>query len=129
MVGALLRLNHFWGQRPFWYDELSLLASLTTRSYAELREPLELDQVAPYGFVVILKWFGDTFGFTELGIRIPILLVSLVLLALFYLIARKLFDRKTMLVALLLFATNNSLTYYSVEVNQYAFDIFATLLI
>ena len=129
IVGVVLRLNHLLGQRPFWYDELILLLNLMERTYAGLREPLAEWLVAPYAFMVVLKWFGETFGFTELGVRLPVTIASLAALPLFYFVFRRFVDRATLIVALLLFATSSGLVYYAAEMKQYSFDVLATLLV
>ena len=129
LLGALLRLNHLLGARAFWYDELSVLDNLMTRGYGELSAPLASDQVAPFGFLVILKWFGESFGFTEIAVRAPIALASLLALGLFYFFAREVCSRGTALLALLLFATNNWLVYYAAETKQYMFDVAAVLVV
>ncbi len=128
-IGVLLRINHLLGERAFWYDELSVLANLMGRNYAQLAAPLDVDQVAPFGFLVVVKWFGETLGFSELAVRLPITLVSLIGLGSFYLVTRQICGRATTLVALLLLATNNWLVYYAAETKQYAFDVTAAVLI
>ena len=129
LVGVLLRLNHLFGARAFWYDELSVLDNLMARGYWELSAPLNSDQVAPFGFLLILKWFGEHLGFTEVGIRAPLTIASLIGLGLFYVLARQICSRATALLALLLFATNNWLVYYAAETKQYTFDVAAALLV
>ena len=129
MLGALLRINHLWGQRAFWYDELSVLANLMERSYGGLRAPLDSDQVAPYGFLAIVKWFGAQWGFTEFAVRLPVTIASLVGLGLFYWLAQRIQQRSAATVALFLFAINNWLIYFAAETKQYTFDVLAAILI
>ena len=129
LLGIVLRLNHLLGERAFWFDELILLQNLMDRTYAGLREPLADSLVAPYAFMIVLKWFGETFGFTEIGVRLPVTIASLATLPLFYLVFRRFADRATLIVALLLFATSSGLVYYAAEMKQYTFDVLATLLV
>jgi hypothetical protein len=129
LVGALLRLNHLLGARAFWYDELSVLDNLMGRGYADLSAPLSSDQVAPFGFLLVLKWFGEHLDFTEIAVRAPVAVASLIALGLFYVLVRRICSRATALLALLLFATNNWLIYYAAETKQYTFDVAAALLV
>lgn len=69
------------------------------------------------------------FGISEYSLRLFPLIVSLVSLPLFYKVAGYFLNKKAALISLFFFAISDSLIYYSIEIKQYTFDIFVSLLI
>ena len=129
LVGIALRINHLLGGRAFWVDELSIVENLQARDYSQLFEPLASGQMAPYGFLAILKWFGASFGYTEIVLRLPLFFVGVASLLLFMWLARSAFRPSTAMLASLLFAACDWLIYYSAEAKQYGLDAFAAVLL
>ena len=51
--GVLLRVGRYLLNFPFWGDESMLIQNYLDRDYADLLQPLTLQQVAPLGYLVI----------------------------------------------------------------------------
>ena len=145
-VGAILRLRQYFSGRSLWADEAMLALNIVNRNFAELFKPLEYDQGAPLGFLLVEKLFNALFGRTELVLRFFPLLAGLASLALFYLLIMSLrhlprttgaggTERRSVavapwrhnLLALALFAFNPQLVYYTSEAKQYIVDVAVTL--
>jgi hypothetical protein len=68
-LGCLLRLRQFLFDRALWNDESMLALNLIHRSPAELLRPLEYDQGAPIGFLLLEKMAQLSFGSSEMALR------------------------------------------------------------
>lgn len=128
-VGAILRLRQYLSGRSLWADEAMLALNVVNRDFAGLFKPLEYDQGAPLGFLLVEKLFNAIFGRTELVLRFFPLLAGLASLWLFYLLLMSLggAERRSNLLALALFAVNPQLVYYSSEAKQYIVDVAVAL--
>lgn len=104
-----------------------LALNIVNRDLAGLFQPLDYDQGAPIGFLLIEKFFNAILGRTELVLRFFPLMAGLVSLWLFYLFAKKTLQGAGLFLALALFAVNPSIVYYSSEAKQYIVDVAVTL--
>jgi hypothetical protein len=129
LLGALLRLIHYVGDRSLWLDEAMLALNIRERSFAGLLKPLDQDQMAPPGFLYTVKILTQVIGETEYGFRLASLLAGLFALALFAPLASRTLSIKARVVAVALFALSPFLIYYSSELKQYGFDSAATILL
>ena len=127
LLGAVLRLRQYLTGRSFWADEAMLALNIVQRGFAGLLQPLDYDQGAPVGFLLVEKLFNSILGKHELALRLFPLLTGLFTLGLFYLLLRRLTGRAGLLVALALFVFNPRLIYYSSEVKQYIMDVAVTI--
>ncbi len=127
LLGALLRVAFFVVDRPLWIDEAMLAANLIERDYEGLLEPMIYGQVAPVGYLMAERFFGDVFGETERAFRIMSLLPSLLTLPFMWWTVRRLLPAREGLVALLLFALSEPLIYYAGELKPYALDVAAVM--
>jgi hypothetical protein len=147
IFGAILRLRQYFSGRSLWADEAMLALNIVDRNFAELFKPLEYDQGAPLGFLLVEKLFNSIFGRNELVLRFFPLLAGLVSLWLFYLLimslrhlprttgARGGDSRRSVavapwrhnLLALALFAINPQLVDYTSEAKQYIVDVAVAL--
>jgi hypothetical protein len=128
LIGALLRIYQYASNRSLWYDEAMVVQNILGRSYADLLRPLDLDQVAPFGFLLLEKVAVGLLGGTEYALRLVPLLCGIASLLLFYRVARSFLERWALLTALTLFSFSYRLVYYSSEVKPYILDV-ATLLV
>ena len=106
-----------------------LALNIVNRGFAGMFQPLDYDQGAPIGFLLVEKLFNAILGRNELALRLFPLLVGLLSLGLFYLLLRRVTGQAGLLTAMALFAFNPRLIYYSSEVKQYIVDVAVTILL
>ncbi|MGK7892515.1 MAG: ArnT family glycosyltransferase, partial [Xenococcus sp. (in: cyanobacteria)] len=128
IFGIIVRLIQYISNRSLWADEAVLALNIVNRSYGELTQPLDYDQVAPIGFLWIEKFLVNLLGDNEYALRLFPLIAGILSLFLCAMIARRYLDNLGRAIAILLFATLSPIVYYSTEVKQYSTDIFITLL-
>lgn len=127
-VGSLLRLIQYCSNRSLWADEATLALNIVNRSFWELLQPLDYQQAAPIGFLLVEKLAVELFGNNEYALRLFPLASGIASLVLFYALAKRVLSAKVVPVALGLFATLPPLIYFSSEVKQYASDVAIALL-
>lgn len=128
LLGAGLRLWQYFGNPSLWMDELALTRNVLERPLGLLLgAPLDFAQVAPPGFLLLLKsatwWLGDS----EYALRLVPLLGALVSLPVFLRLAKRLPTPSAGLIALFLFAISPPLVRHGAEVKQYSTDVAATI--
>ncbi len=128
-IGILLRIAAWRFDRSFWLDEILLALNITSRSFAELWRPLDHDQGAPVGFLMLVKLTATVFGTSEMALRVVPLLSGIGAMLLFPTVARRLLPAHAALFATALFAFTPRLVYYSSELKQYSSDVLATLIL
>lgn len=127
LLGALLRIRQYLTGRSLWADEAMLALNIVNRDFAGMFKPLDYDQGAPIGFLLVEKFFNSILGKSEFALRLFPLLVGLFSLWLFYLLLKRTTTRAGLFIALALFAFNPRLVYYSSEVKQYIVDLGITI--
>ena len=129
-IGLGASVVNFIHNRSLWLDEAMLSLNIVNRTYLGLLHPLGMNQMAPVGFLLIEKFIGHFFNYTDWSLRLFPFLSYLVSVPLFYFICKLLFsDSKKALLAVAFFCTNLTVLYYSFEVKQYSTDVMVTLLI
>ncbi len=129
LSGMILRVRQYLTGRSLWADEAMLALNIVERDFVGMFQPLEYDQGAPVGFLLVEKLFNVTLGKHEFALRLFPLLVGLLSLGLFYLLLKRITSRAGLLIALALFAFNPRLIYYSSEVKQYIIDVAVSILL
>ncbi len=114
-IGAGLRLYFYLSNRSLWFDEALLALNLTERSFAELMQPLDYNQSAPLGFLLIQKTVISLLGNRDYLLRLIPLLAGLTSLPLFFLTARLFLRPVAVHAAMWFFALSPQLIYYSSE--------------
>lgn len=127
LVGVLLRLRQYLTGRSLWADEAMLALNIVNRNLGGMFQPLDYDQGAPVGFLLVEKIFNLVLGRNEFALRLFPLLVGLVSIWLFYRLSKQIMGTAGLLTALALFAFNPRLVYYSSEVKQYILDVGVTI--
>jgi hypothetical protein len=127
VLGVLLRLRQYLTGRSLWADEAMLALNIVNRGFSGMFQPLEYDQGAPVGFLLVEKLFNAVLGRNEFALRLFPLVVGLLSLWLFYSLLKQATNQAGLLTALALFALNPRLVYYSSEVKQYIVDVAATV--
>ena len=127
LAGAALRVFPFVLDRSLWLDEAKLALNILDRSPAGMFRPLDHDQAAPVGFLLLEKQAATLLGEGERALRLVPLLGGLASLVLVYAVARHWLPKPESLLALCLFALSTPLVYYATEVKQYSTDVFTAL--
>lgn len=128
MVGVLLRLRQYLTGRSLWVDEAMLALNIVNRDILGLFKPLDYDQGAPLGFLLVEKIFNLLFGRNEYALRLFPFLLGILSIWLFYQLLKRLVQNETVvLIALALFVISPRLIYYSSEVKQYIVDVVVTI--
>lgn len=121
-VGATLALVlPYYTRRPFWFDEIVSLeiAGLSPRRFVEYIVTVELNMSLYHA--VLAGWLHITRG--EAGVRALSIAFALLTLPFLYALARRLFDRKTATIAVLLMSVNVSFVGYSRDARSYALTL------
>ncbi len=126
-VGALLRLAQYLHNRSLWIDECFLALATADQSITEIFQPLSLNQAAPVGYLFLQKIAVSAWGSSEYVLRLIPLIAGLASLPLFWSMARHFVSGTALWFALGLFATSDSLIYYSSEAKQYSSDVTVAL--
>jgi hypothetical protein len=129
LAGFLLRLRQYLTGRSLWADEAMLALNIVNRNFGGLLRPLDYDQGAPVGFLLVEKSSNLLFGRSEYALRLFPFLMGVFSIWLFYLLLKRLTTGAGLLTALALFVFNPRLIYYSSEVKQYIVDVTVTLVL
>ena len=129
VIGIFLRLEQYLLNRSLWIDEAFLALNIINRSYLEFLEPLDYNQGAPVGFLVLEKIAVQIFGNSEYSLRLVPFIAGIASIFLFYQVAKRISRLPAIVIALGLFALCDRLIYYSAEVKQYSSDVAIALLI
>jgi hypothetical protein len=130
LAGFYLRAHFYAADRSLWLDEASLAVNLVTRSFLGLLEPLDLNQGAPTGFLLLQKTIILLLGNRDYILRLAPLLAGLITIPLVHKLTLRYSWRLPALLALGLLALSPKHVYYSSEAKQYASDaLWAVLLL
>jgi hypothetical protein len=130
LLGVAVRVWHYAANPSFWLDESFLGLNIIGRSMHHLlADPLDLNQTAPPGFLVVEKLATDAFGKGEYALRAFPLVSGIASVLLFPQLARRVLTPLGTVIAVALFAFTGPLIYYSVELKPYAGDVAATIAI
>jgi hypothetical protein len=122
--GIALRLAQYLHNRSLWLDEAMLALNVVNRSVPELLRPLEYNQGAPIGFLVVQKLLADAFGTNEYVLRLFPLICGIASLILFPKVARHaLAAAPAVIFATAAFAISYKLIFYASDVKQYSSDV------
>lgn len=128
-IGAVLRLRQFFSDRSLWLDEALLARNIIERSFVGLLQPLQYDQNAPVGFLMLSKLAVYVGGNNAYALRFFPLVFGILALFLFYRVARHFLKVPGTLIALTFFSLSTPMVYYSAEFKQYMGDVCVTLML
>jgi hypothetical protein len=123
LLGFTLRLRQYLTGRSLWLDEAMLALNIVNRDFSGLFQPLDYDQGAPIGFLLVEKVLNIMFGDHEFVLRLFPFIAGIAALGLFYLLLRHTTTGVGLWTGLALFATGSELIYYSSEMKQYMIDV------
>lgn len=128
--GILLRASKYLPAFSMRGDELAVTLNLVNRSTIDLiTKPLDYEQAAPFGFVLLIKTLITLFGQSEYVLRLTAFAAGCVSLVLLQSLLTKTVGIYGNLFALAAFAFGNYLIYYSAELKQYSSDVLLCLLL
>ncbi len=104
--------------QSLWYDE-GISAQQLTRSFPDIVRSVALNDSHPPGYYWTLKAWSEIFGQSELALRSLSAVWGVVIVALTFLVGRRLFGSRTAAPAAVLIAASPLAVYYSQEVRMY----------
>ena len=122
-LGVGIRLIAYLYNRSLWRDEALLASNIETRSYAGLLQPLDNQQAAPVGFLMLEHFVVQILGNSEYALRLVPLLAGIASLFLMRSVAKRSISPEAVPIALGFFAISEKVVYYSSEVKQYSTDV------
>jgi hypothetical protein len=122
-LGIVLRLVQYLYNRSLWLDEASLALNVIEKSFSGLLQPLGYDQMAPPGFLLVVKTLISIFGDGEYVLRLFPFVAGIISLFIFYAVARRVLSQRGLIFALGLFSISDPLLRYSSEFKQYSSDV------
>ena len=121
--GVGLRVLALARDPSLWGDEAMLALNVVHRPVGGLLGPLDLNQGAPVGYLVMVKLLTLALGSAEWVLRLPSLVAALVSLPLVARVAARELSRAGALWATALFALAPHAVGYAGEFKQYGFDL------
>ena len=101
LTGIFLRLYHYFNNRSLWEDEIYLSTGIDKLNFTQiLHQPLDFQQKAPIGYLLVVKLCTMLFGPREMGLRFFPLVCGIALLFVFQPIARKFLGNLGLVVAM-----------------------------
>ena len=128
-IGVGLRVRALFANRSLWLDEAMLALNICGRTFGGLLAPLDYDQGAPIGFLMLERLAVVVMGPTELALRLVPFIASIAALALVYRFCRANFGIAAAAIGLALVALSPALISYSGEAKQYGVDVSVGLLL
>ena len=129
MFGVLLRGKQYIANRSLWLDEANLVLNIVNRSLSALIQPLDYDQGAPIGFLVIQKIIIQILGNKDYFLRLLPFVAGIVAMFLMYKVAERYMKGAGIPIAVGFFAVSGQLIYYASEAKQYSSDVLIVLLL
>lgn len=124
---VLRGFSHF---NSLWLDEAMLALNIVDKDIVDLFKPLEMNQVAPIGFLIVEKLIAATFNYSDWAFRVFPLISYLLSIVVYYLVTIKVFeDKKFAIVSTAFYSSLYYVISHSIEVKQYMSDVFICLLI
>ena len=128
-LGVVLRLSRYLLRFPLWGDECAMAANFLERSYLQLLQPLEYQQVAPPLFLWIELSLVKLLRFNEYSLRAFPFLCSMASLFLFRHVAARVARGLPLVLAVGVFSVAYYPLRHSAESKPYASDLFVALVI
>jgi hypothetical protein len=122
-VGVLLQVAQYLANRSLWVDEAWLSLNLIDRPLTALIKPLDFQQAAPVGFLLMEGVITKALGYSEYVLRLFPLVCGLISIPVFAWLARRILSATAAPFAILLFVVADGLIYYSSDVKPYETDV------
>ena len=129
-TGVLLRIYVLYGQRTLWLDEAHLATSILNRTWSQIFLPLDNDQIAPVGFLLLSKMSLALTHNIGLGLRLPSFIAGTAsIFCAWFLMRQKQISDLTAPIFIALICFLPPFVYYSFEFKQYSTELFFYMLI
>lgn len=119
LTAFFLRLYHL-GYHNLWYDEVITLIKISSPNILQIWNP-------PLYYIILAGWV-KIFGFSEVSLRFPSLLFSLVCVPVIYLLGKELFNKSAGIFASFITALSPFQLWYAQEARSYSLLVFLGLL-
>lgn len=137
IAGVILRIKIYLFNQGLWGDELALVYyNFMKKSFLELFQPLNNNQVAPPLFLITTKFFFEmgrsinAWLYADLGAKFFPFICSFLSVFGFYFLLNKVFKNKIYIaICTLLFCFNPIALSYTQEVKQYSTDLLFSILL
>src|SRR5450830_924226 len=123
ILGLALILRLISLNQSLWLDEATT-ALVSKMSLTNIFTKFLPGDFHPPLYYLIMKYWTVVFGYTEISLRIPSIIFGLGTIYFTYLIGKKLFNKKTGLLASILMSTSGLAIYYSQEARMYMMAAF-----
>ena len=127
VVAAVLRLWKL-GQVPFMHDEFSALLRTRFDNFHDFIQQGVMPDSHPIGVQLFLWGWVRLFGWSELWVKLPFVLMGIGSIYLIYIIGRQWFNRKVGLFSAAFFAVSQFTVFYSQLARPYSAGLFFVLL-
>ena len=127
LVAAVLRLWKL-GQVPFMHDEFSALLRTRFDNFHDFIQQGVMPDSHPIGVQLFLWSWVKLFGWSELWVKLPFVLMGIGSIYLIYIIGRQWFNRKVGLFSAAFFAVSQFTVFYSQLARPYSAGLFFVLL-
>jgi hypothetical protein len=128
--GVILRAAKYVPAFSMRGDELAVTINLLNRSAIDLMtQPLDHEQAAPFGFILLIKALLEIFGRSEYVLRLVAFAAGCISLILMQNLLTKTGGRYGNIFALAAFAFSDYLIYYSAELKPYSSDVLLCLIL
>jgi len=128
IIGFAILLRQLIFNRSFFLDEVGLVLNFE-RNYLDLFNPLGMGQTSPILFLIIVKFIVETFSYSDIYFRLLPFIFSIFSVWLYYLVLKRLFDKKGRVIGFSLYIFSYPLIYYSNYFHFFSADIFFTILL
>ncbi len=126
ILATILRLITL--NQSLWFDEANNVLSAKNLSFWHFVTGYPLGDFHPPGYFALLWVWSHLFGFSEIAVRLPSVLLGLGTIYLTYLLGRELFSRRVGVLAAFFIAIGPLDVYYSQEARMYSLAAFAVTL-
>jgi hypothetical protein len=129
VLGIAVRLRMYLADRSLWRDEAALALNIIHRSFTGLLRPLDNEQGAPVGFLMLQRISVTLLGNGERALRLVPLLASVLALVLFWPLCRRIIGGVGGLVALGILSLAYRQWEYADQNKQYSTDVLVAVIL
>lgn len=126
VAGLILRIITL--NQSLWLDEAINVVNARNLDLMTFLTKYPIGDFHPPGYFFILWLWGHLFGFSEISVRIPSLILGVGTIWLTYLLGKELFNKRIGLLAALFLAVGPLHVFYSQEARMYSLATFAVAL-